>query len=390
MAEPIIAKQPKKRLAVFLDGTFNAVDDNTNVWRLKSVCAPKSKDDTDPKDAADQLVYYAKGVNGFWGGFFGKGLDDIITGAYEWLIDQYTAGDEVFIFGFSRGAYAARSLAGLIAKCGLLKSGGAMGVKQLYLRYRKHDADTIWDLLEKGVGADIEERWLLKYSQAIHIKLVAVWDTVGALGIPFGNIPGVSRSGFGWLETGLRLPTENAFHAMAIDEHRGAFSPTLWTVRQKAKMAPPREIESVEQRWFVGAHANVVGGYQSDLLAQIPLRWMMKKASLHGLAFKNDIDLDEKATAADIKDSYTQFMYGIYSKFSKRYYRPIGEAPRETDGETHSSVNETIDASVFDLYRADSNYRPPGLVDWAKRRQIDPATLTSSVKANEPQTTVPD
>ena len=215
-------------------------------------------------------------------------------------------------------------------------------------------------------------------------------NTVGALGLPFGNIPGVSRSSFGWLETGLRLPIKNAFHAMAVDEHRGAFSPTLWTVRKKAKMAPPRETESVEQRWFVGAHGNVGGGYQSDLLAQIPLRWMMKKASLHGLAFKNDIDLDEKATAADIKDSYTEFMYGIYSKLSKLYYRPIGEAPREIDGETHNSVNETIDASVFDLYRTDSNYRPPGLVDWAKRHQIDPATLNSSVKADEPQTKVPD
>jgi uncharacterized protein (DUF2235 family) len=389
MVEPAIAKQPKKRLAVFLDGTFNAVDDNTNVWRLKSVCAAKGE------DGSDQFVYYARGVNGFWGGTVGKGLDDLIKGGYEWLIDQYEAGDDVFIFGFSRGAYAARSLAGLITKCGLLKSGGAMGVKQLYARYQHPDADTIWRLWDNGDGGkNTDERLLIRYSQRIPIKLVAVWDTVGALGLPFGNIPGVSRSSFGWLHTGLRVPIENAFHAMAIDEHRRAFAPTLWTVRRpkdpNATVAAPRALESVEQRWFVGAHANVGGGYPSDLLAQIPLRWMMKKASSHGLAFKNDIDLDGDTVKADICDSYREFMYGAYSKFSRRYYRTIGEAPREDADGTHANVNETIDASVFDRYRVDSNYRPLGMADWAKRYQVDPVELRSSVKANDPRAPVPD
>jgi uncharacterized protein (DUF2235 family) len=245
MADPAVAKQPKKRLAVFLDGTFNAVDDNTNVWRLKSVCATKIE------DGSEQIVYYARGVNGFWGGTVGKGLDDLIKGGYEWLIDQYEAGGDIFIFGFSRGAYAARSLAGLITKCGLLKSGGAMGVKQLYARYQHSDADTIWQLWDNGDGGkNTVERFLIKYSQRVPIKVVAVWDTVGALGLPFGNIPGVSRSSFGWLHTGLRVPIENAYHAMAIDEHRRAFAPTLWTVRRPkdptAIIAAPRALESVE------------------------------------------------------------------------------------------------------------------------------------------------
>jgi uncharacterized protein (DUF2235 family) len=389
MAEPAIAKQPKKRLAVFLDGTFNAVDDNTNVWRLKSVCAAKGE------DGSDQFVYYARGVNGFWGGTVGKGLDDLIKGGYEWLIDNYETGDDIFIFGFSRGAYAARSLAGLITKCGLLKSGGAMGIKQLYARYQHSDADTVWQLCDNGDGGkNAEERLLIKYSQRVPIKVVAVWDTVGALGLPFGSIPGVSRSSFGWLHTGLRVPIENAYHAMAIDEHRRAFAPTLWSVRKpkdpKAIIAAARALESVEQRWFVGAHANVGGGYPSDLLAQIPLRWMMKRASSHGLAFKNDIELDGDALKADICDSYREFMYGAYSKFSWRYYRQIDEAPREGDDGTHTNVNETIDASVFDRYRADSSYRPPGMSEWAKRYQVDPAELKSSVKANEPKTPVPD
>jgi uncharacterized protein (DUF2235 family) len=388
--EPAIAAN-KKRLAVFLDGTWNVVESNTNVWRMKSLCAAKGA------DGVEQLFYYAKGVNGFWGGVFGKGLDDLIKGGYEWLVDQYAPGDEIFIFGFSRGAYAARSLSGLITKCGLLQPGGALGVGQLYSRYQLSEEETIWQLADKPEAAtSIEERWLLKYSQRVNIKVVGVWDTVGALGVPFGHIPGVSRSSFGWLHTGLRQPLQNAYHAVAIDEHRRSFSPTLWTVRRSKdpeeakKMAPPRPIESVEQRWFVGAHANVGGGYNSDLLAQTPLRWMMKKASSHGLAFKQDVDLDIRAFGAVIADSYNEFMHGAYSKLSGRYYRPIGEASQERDDGTHSNVNETIDASVFQRWQGNSTYRPPGLKEWAERHKIDMSSIKTSVRADQPQTAVAD
>jgi uncharacterized protein (DUF2235 family) len=393
MAEPKITTQPMRRLAVFLDGTFNAVDDNTNVWRLKCLCAPKDK------NGVEQLVYYSKGVNGFLGGVAGKGLDGLIQGAYEWLIDQYSEGDEIFIFGFSRGAYAARSLAGLIMMCGLLRSGAAMGVKQIYKRYQHADEeDTIWALKERGgIGRNTEERWLLKYSQCVNIKVVAVWDTVGSLGLPLGHIPGISSSTFGWLHTGLRRPLQNAYHAIAVDEHRAAFAPTLWTVHKhkdpNRKLPPPRPLDSVEQRWFVGAHANVGGGYLSDTLAQIPLRWIMKKASSQGLEFKDDVDLDEGAIKGVITDSYRDFMWGAYSKFSWwRHYRPIGQEPQpRDDGDgTDINVNETIDVSVFDRYRADATYRPPGLLNWAKQYKADPAALTISVNANEPALAVPD
>jgi uncharacterized protein (DUF2235 family) len=390
MAEPIISEpSQKKRLALFLDGTWNAVDDNTNVWRLKSLCSGTSG------DGARQLVYYEVGVNGFFGGAFGKGLDKVITDAYEWLIDHYNPGDEIFIFGFSRGAYAARSLAGLVAKCGLLRPGAALGVKQLYARYKRADEKTIWDLgATPAHAASIEEQWLLKYSQAIHINVVAVWDTVGALGVPFGRIRGVSRSTFGWLHTGLRLPIDHGFHALAIDEHRADFQPTLWTVRKpkgpEAVVAPARPLARVEQRWFIGAHANVGGGCESDLLAQIPLRWIMRKASLHGLAFRNDVDLDGDVLKAAIADSYRGFAHGAYARFRSRYYRPIGEAPKERDDGTHSNVNETIDASVFDRWRQDSRYRPPNLAEWAARHKVTLADLRNSVIADGPQAAAPD
>lgn len=143
-----LVSSPKKRIALFLDGTWNTVNDNTNVWRLKSLCAPEST------DGLAQAVYYSAGVGTqfgekFRGGMFGKGLNEEIIAAYEWLIDQYNSGDELFIFGFSRGAYTARSLSGLIGKCGLLSGGAPLSVNQLYARYRRgSEPRTIRGLLE--------------------------------------------------------------------------------------------------------------------------------------------------------------------------------------------------------------------------------------------------
>lgn len=383
---PIIKQAPRKRLAVFLDGTWNSVLDNTNVWRMKSLCSSQSA------DQFEQRSYYDVGVNGFWGGAFGKGLDENIIDAYEWLVSNYNLGDEIFIFGFSRGAYTARSLSGLIAICGLLKAGGALSVKQLFERY-KHGLEkrTVYKLVElnsqgKTSDFDIEERWMVKYCHLAHIKCVCVWDTVGYLGLPFGGIKGVSRETFSYLHTGLRVPIENGYQALAIDEHRLAFLPTLWTVKKLLG----RPIASVEQRWFVGAHGNVGGGYPSDPLAQVPLRWMMKKASAHGLTFRSDVDLDGSVETSPIADSYKDFLYGLYRLIRKPIARTIDGEPSETDGTPDHPVNETIDASVFQRYRTNASYRPKTLTDWATKRHVDPSSITASVRADEPNTTVSD
>ena len=399
MTATISGKPARKRIAVCLDGTWNVEDDNTNVWRLKSLCAAQGS------DGVEQVIYYSVGVGTSYGerilgGMIGYHLDHEITQAYEWLIDRFEPDDEIFIFGFSRGAYTARSLAGFIAKCGLLIPGAPLGVKQLYNRYRQGSEErTIWQLnadREAGKSHDLstEEQWMLKHSMRVPIKLVGVWDTVGALGVPAFHISGISRSTFGFLHTGLRLPIEHGFHAMAIDEHRAAFSPTLWTKTVHKSpgsvSAAPRPLTSVEQRWFVGAHANVGGGYESDLLAQKPLRWMMTKASGLGLAFKGDVDMDGDADSCPIMDSHRSFMHGAYRFASRPYYRQIGEPPRDTAQSTESNVNETIDSSVFDRWRNNAEYRPKNLVNWAKSYNVNPEKITSSVLAHDPNTAVPD
>jgi uncharacterized protein (DUF2235 family) len=118
MTETAAASSEARKLAVFLDGTWDRAFGNTNVWRLKSLCAPRP----------DQLVFYSEGVgtslaDRLRGGVFGYGIDDQLTLAYQWLVENYHDGDELFVFGFSRGAFAARSLSGLISRCGLLKLG---------------------------------------------------------------------------------------------------------------------------------------------------------------------------------------------------------------------------------------------------------------------------
>lgn len=377
---------PKKKLALFLDGTWNAVGTNTNVWRLRSLCA-----DMDA-EGLQQLRYYDSGVNGFIGGGWGKGVTENVQEAYNWLVENYEDGDQIFIFGFSRGAHTARSLAGFISICGLLKPGGALGVDQLYERYRNDDDRTIYKLPTfEPKSITLEERWMLKYSRPVAIEMVGVWDTVGALGVPAFSLAGISSSTLKFHHTGLRIPVRHGFHALAIDEHRAKFAPTPWTIRSKAGSAPAqmRSIESVEQRWFVGAHANVGGGCFNDTLAQIPLRWMMQKASNLGLAFRNELELEGDEHLGEISDSYKEFLKGAYSYVSKRSYRPVAPDPWVGATGTHARVNETIDASVFKKWRDDINYRPPNVIDWAKRKNIDPADMQTSILANSPTVDAP-
>ena len=238
------------------------------------------------------------------------------------------------------------------------------------------------------------EKWLLKYAQPAKVKVVGVWDTVGSVGVAAGNIPGISRSTFDYLQTGLRIHIENGYHALAIDEHRNDFAPTLWDIHTTNKSSElvqrMRPLANVEQRWFVGAHANVGGGHDTDTLAQAPLRWIMKKAELHGLAFRSEVDLDGDASTSKVIDSYQAFGSGWYALVSPVLNRVIGRDPEIRADGSHANVNETIDATVFERWRTDTKYRPENLMEWARRKQVDPAQLRSSVRADDPRMEVSD
>lgn len=387
MLEPTSAP-PTRRLTLFLDGTWNDVSDNTNIWRFRALFAPVGS------DGCTQLGFYSTGLGTKFGekisgGMFGAGIDTAITSAYEWLMEHYQPDDEIFIFGFSRGAYTARSLSGFVSKCGLLQSGAPLGVNQLFMRYRRSGQRTIRELIaaRDDVKTDFsfEESWMLKFAQAVPIKFLGVFDTVGALGVP---LPWLHRTAYPFLNTGLRQNNEYAFHALAIDEHRKAFVPTLWT-NEGATHATPRPIERTEQRWFVGAHANVGGGCFDDPLAGLAFKWLERKATALGLTFKDSFAIEPQADRATISDSYGEFMWGLYrlATFCRPYYRPIGEPPIN-EGSGVSNINETIDASVFERWRTDPIYRPPALQQWAASRKVDPEKITASVRADNPSVIV--
>ncbi len=114
------------------------------------------------------------------------------------------------------------------------------------------------------------------------------------------------------------------------------------------------------------------------------------QASLHGLTFRSDVEIDGDVLHAPISDSYKEFMKGAYSKVSARHYRTIGAGPEVDEDGTHTTVNETIDGSVFERWRKVAAYRPPNLAEWAKRRNVDPANLSVSVRTDDASMGAPD
>jgi uncharacterized protein (DUF2235 family) len=377
-----------KRIAVFLDGTWNDSASSTNVWRLSRLVA-----DQDAQGVA-QLVYYDPGVGTkkfekIRGGAVGFGLSKNVQAAYAWIKANYQDGDEVYIFGFSRGAYTARSLGGLIAGCGLAKPGAPFTDEYLYNRYqlRKDEALPIYKLQfihENSKERELteEEARLLEFSRRIKIKMMGVWDTVGALGVPWTGMPLLGRDKFYFHNPNLSTIYENAFHAMAIDENRGAYKPTLWTKYEAERpdgSTPPRpampQVANIEQRWFVGAHANVGGGYRNDTLNLPSLAWMQEKANGLGLHFTSPIVLEGDEIRTEPVDSYAKFMWHIYQALTlnRRFWRPIGIPVNKVKTGWSYPVNEYIDASVFRRCADFPKYRPKNLLDWCVRtgRRLD-------------------
>ena len=282
-------------IVVCADGTWNTPDDKedeipapTNVVKLYNSL------DSQDENGIEQKKYYHPGVgtDGTWwqrlgGGGVGLGLGDNIKSAYKWLAVNYRPEDKIFLFGFSRGAYTVRSLGGMVSSCGLLD-----------LSSSELSDDTIWNLVDdmfncyragkrapaapKGMSfhnPDARKRG----AHTTKIHFVGVWDTVGALGIPddmgvLNLIDNPRHHSFH--DTELSDTVLNARHAVAIDEQRHTFAPTLWSnIDQQRK-------RTVKQVWFPGVHSDVGGGYAVTGLSDGALDWMMGEAGALGLLFR--------------------------------------------------------------------------------------------------------
>lgn len=320
-----------RRLILCLDGTWNDYEDHTNVARMHAAIPSL------PGAAGErvQLKYYDSGVGSHLhdrivGGVGGIGLAENIRQAYRWLVGNYRDGDELYLFGFSRGAYTARSLAGLIQRCGI-PPPPADPTELMALSQR------VWRIY-RGSREDNEEARSFRASESrvTRIHFLGVWETVGALGTPFIDL--IER----FHDTRLGGVVSHAYHALAIDEQRPAFEAVLWSEKPETCLA-------MEQRWFPGAHANVGGGYRDDPLPNLSLNWMAARARECGLRLDDEVlQPSGDELLAPIRDSYAEFpLKGLQGS---RHYRVIGAMP-----------GEIVDPSAYEKMRVDAAYRPVNL-----------------------------
>jgi uncharacterized protein (DUF2235 family) len=367
-----------RRLVLLFDGTWNKPESNTNVERLRRLIAARDN------GGVEQLVNYipgvgvASGLPHLLGGAFGYGLSGNVLDGYQWLCETWQPGDDLYLFGFSRGAYTARSLGGLIRKCGLLKRAADGSVA-------KSDISSAYDFyrdvtIKPDDPAAVTFR--MQHSIEIAIYFIGVWDTVGSLGIPdTASWFPFARSSYQFHDTELSKIVKYAYHALALDEHRADFAPTVWT-RNPDTVKPGETMTSkkleqieIEQRWFIGSHSDVGGGNdrdgagrKPDPLPDLPLAWLQRKAIDTGLACSDILLPSADADTGVPRNSYAEFMDGIYKNFKPPFDRSFG-----------TGVNETVDDSVWQRWRADATYRSPTLVQALARATVlmpaDPAAL---------------
>jgi uncharacterized protein (DUF2235 family) len=266
-----------KRIVVCCDGTWNIPDQvsPTNVVKVALALA-----DRDSSGVA-QRVHYDAGVGTtrgerLRGGAFGVGLSRHVRECYRFLVENYEPGDELYFFGFSRGAFTARSTAGLVRNSGVLRREHADRVRDAYALYRGRDPRSH----PRGTQATLFRR---SFSHEPRVHFIGVWDTVGALGIPLLGPGWVNVLNRRWQfhDTDLSTMVDLAYQALAIDETRGPFVPSLWNRQEGAGN------QVLEQVWFAGVHSDVGGGYEDCALAEIPLLWLVDRAARAGLEFRD-------------------------------------------------------------------------------------------------------
>lgn len=299
-----------KKLIVCCDGTWRNSDSgiwsNTGlswIWRGQEQVATNVTRISRAIESVDsqgkqQTVCYQAGVGSegniiqrVVGGALGIGLVENVREAYSFIAKNYVTGDEIYLIGFSRGAFTARSIGGLIGDFGLLTVDGLDNLVDIVMDW-EHAGDPNYKTLLSNdepsfaikTGSSNPKSYVHEYraelvrlgytrDENIPIKAIGVWETVGSLGIPVSPIfqrlglPLVLRT-YRFYNTELGSNVENAFQALALDEARSAYRPALW---QKL----PNVHANWRQVWFPGVHTNVGGGYPDSGLSDITLAWMM-------------------------------------------------------------------------------------------------------------------
>ncbi|VAW84133.1 hypothetical protein MNBD_GAMMA16-748 [hydrothermal vent metagenome] len=338
----------KKKIIICCDGTWSApesLDNNsvTNVVKMLRSIQPNDTDNTIP-----QIVYYNRGlgtgsgsskVRRLFEAATGYGISRNIEDCYRFLANNYVAGDELYFFGFSRGAYTVRALIGLLDCVGLLDKDELASFPEAFRYYRTPP------------NKRMTPPFNLESNVKPSIHLLGVWDTVGALGVPIPMLHAISKKLWvGFFDTKLSEKVERGYQALAIDEHRKLFTPALWSQSS--------ENQHITQAWFSGTHSNIGGGRKNRELSDIAFSWIVNRAKDAGLIFSSTyLDSLIKVNPNPSGKIHPSFSmpYKLFQK-NERHIRHTGNM--ETTGEMiHESVIERLESM--------SDYKPENILQGA-------------------------
>ncbi|HXE23507.1 MAG TPA: DUF2235 domain-containing protein [Roseiarcus sp.] len=413
-----------KRIILLLDGTWNDIDSgpcDTNIVRMRELISNelvRSSSRGQPNhdlggkkvhgytaSGKEHIIYYERGVgtgafDRFKGGAFGDGLSRNIRHAYRFLSFWYEPGDEIFIYGFSRGAYTARSLVGYLAAAGLLRQDACSEeLEELAWRYYRSATSERMPAVWRRLTAYVHDRHELR------VKLIGVFDTVGALGIPLDFAWRLNREEHGFHDVELSSITDVNLHAVAIDEHRRPFEAALW------RMPPFKQYDTVvEQVWFSGAHADVGGGYVVEeerdrggpYADDIALDWMIRRTK----RFYPDFPFDDRGAEKvpdrkpavihnSLRGVYLALPFALRSIANSKTGAKRWLYQREVSRDRHARpIGEMIHISALERLLAEEPVHPPGesykapnlakVLDWIKEAYEPRPNGGEPVSGHEP------
>jgi uncharacterized protein (DUF2235 family) len=395
-----------KRIVICYDGTWNAVTDPssvTNVVRLGQAVRKTAKDGT------AQTVYYNAGVGSggpldrFLGGVFGVGLRGNVKRGLAFLTlnwqpesEEEGRADEIYIFGFSRGAYSARALAGVIAAIGGIPKKEHFDKLEMIWNYYRTDPLKRTPQAKKEIRDYIHGRIVGDDQSAPPttrpvITCLGVWDTVGSYGIPAGlGLGALARKVTSWTrgfhDNTIGPHVEYGLHAMAIDERRRAFPPTAWIIEEGKSGDRP----NVEQVWFAGSHSNIGGGYRRSGLADLALIWMIARVSE-----RTDLEFDDDYIAENFWPCAACSLYnsdrGWVLSSLRPYLRPaLGKAFDDEflkDGKKQTRKMERLNEKVH--WSVIERLGRVAIVDELRNRPYAPSNLPQDLPDDVPDEGLP-
>jgi uncharacterized protein (DUF2235 family) len=313
-----------KNIIICCDGTGNEPSaQNSNVVKLYSLIE---------KNPETQVTFYDPGIGTFgikpyalYSEITGLGLSENIRQAYGFLMSHYKNGDKVFLFGFSRGAYTVRCLAGLLKKIGLLHKGNFNLLNHGINQYFDQENDLLTD------------EFKLNFSRECNVHFVGVWDTVSAF------IPVPPSHKFKNKKLNIKIPF--GYQALAIDEKRKNFRPEIWEEHDEELKNMEDVKQTIEQVWFAGVHSDVGGSNPATGLSDISLEWMIDNAKEQGLIMKKNYTTEINKDIRDRIDESYKGIWRLRSKFIREI--PLGS-------KIHCSVLERVIREI-------NNYEPSQL-----------------------------